>query len=159
MLTAHEGGFGRNVAAIAEQPWKLVEQLSDDLPFLLLPVRIETRFMSVESGSELWVRIFPDDIAVHTHEPDLTAAELSDGQVFWREMWAAARRIRRGPTGVRDWRVDGGLASYGSPRAAWIATQTAPAALDVPSADDLSFPASAPTRSTPRAGAGRRAPT
>jgi len=30
--------------AVGEQPWDLVQQLSDSLPFLLLPVRLEARF-------------------------------------------------------------------------------------------------------------------
>src|SRR5215212_773582 len=53
---------------LTDRPWELIEKLGDHLPFLLLPVRIETRFMSVGRGKELWVRIFPDDIAVDTHE-------------------------------------------------------------------------------------------
>jgi hypothetical protein len=127
--------------AVPEQPWDLVEQLGDGLPFLLLPVRIEARYMTVATGPELWVRIFPDTIAVHTHEKDLSAAEWKDGQVFWRGMWAAnqtADESSRQKLGQAAWVP---LArAYGSPRAAWIANATRPASLDVPSASALVFP-------------------
>ena len=71
---------------------------------------------------ELWVRIFPDDIAVHTHEPGLTDDEKRDGQAFWVETVAAGgdATLERGA-----WRA---LAQrHGSPRAAWIARSLQPA--------------------------------
>ena len=40
---------------------------------------------ATETVDELWVRIFPDDIAVHTHEPALTENEQADGASFWTE--------------------------------------------------------------------------
>jgi hypothetical protein len=39
------------------------------LPIALLPVRIETRFVTVQGASQLLVRIFPDDIHVDQHGP------------------------------------------------------------------------------------------
>jgi len=43
-------------------------------PLLLLPVHLETRFVDSPAGlSELWVRIYPDQISINTHEPELTA--------------------------------------------------------------------------------------
>lgn len=105
------------------QPWKLVEGWNDNLPCLLLPVRIETRFSNEEDRHELWVRIFPDDIAVHTHEDKLTRDELRSGRTFWREK---LRSKIKGDLNIEKgaWRV---LAeSYGGPRAAWIKDQTYP---------------------------------
>lgn len=124
-----------------ERPRDLVEQLDDRLPFLLLPVRVETRFMSVDEAKELWVRIFPDDMAVHTHEEELTAEEIQAGRAYWREVWAAGQeedpaegeRLRRGA-----WRALAG--EYGGPRAAWVAARTEPESTDVASPDELSFP-------------------
>lgn len=124
----------------SDRPWELVKQLSDRLPFLLFPVRIETRFITVEEGRELWVCIFPDDIAVDTHEETLTEDELQAGKTYWRERWSATQDEEDG----REHREMGAwralVAAYGSPRAAWIARQTKPESLDVSHPDDLSFP-------------------
>jgi hypothetical protein len=126
---------------IIDRPWELVEKLGDHLPFLLLPVRIETRFMNVATGKELWVRIFPDDIAVDTHEKTLTEDEVNAGLSYWRELWAAAREIEEEERQKREkgaWRA---LAeAHGGTRAAWIASQTRPQTLDVSSLDELVFP-------------------
>ncbi len=63
----------------------------------------------------LLVRVYPDDIAVDTHEPELTEAELSAGKAYWTA-WLAA-------TGEADrraaWRAL--CAGRGSNRAAFIA--------------------------------------
>src|SRR5690348_13962010 len=42
----------------------LTKELNGNIPMVLLPVRIETRFVSppVVNADELWIRIFPDDI-------------------------------------------------------------------------------------------------
>ena len=77
---------------------------------------------ATETVDELWVRIFPDDIAVHTHEPALTENEKIDGASFWAETTAAGNddALKRGA-----WKA---LAQrHGSPRAAWIAKTLAPA--------------------------------
>jgi hypothetical protein len=127
-------------------PWELVEGLNDHLPFLLLPVRIETRFVTVESHKQLWVRIFPDDIAVHTHEHFLTSDEVEAGKTYWREIWRARQEttpqsggaVKRRAMEKGAWRA---LAeAYGGPRAAWIKEETQPASLDVASMGELKFP-------------------
>lgn len=74
-----------------DQPWDLVEQLNDEIPFLMLPVRLETRFMTIDDSKELWVRIFPDAIAVHTHEEALTEDEFNAGITYWLELWKASQ--------------------------------------------------------------------
>ena len=52
-------------------------------PVLLLPVHIQTRFAAGQDGSpQLWVRIYPDQIAVNSHEPQLTVQEIADGQAY-----------------------------------------------------------------------------
>ncbi|MCZ6820914.1 MAG: hypothetical protein O7G31_15710, partial [Calditrichaeota bacterium] len=126
---------------LLHQPQSLVEQLDDRLPFLLLPVRVETRFMTVDERRELWVRIFPDDIAVHTHEKILTKEELEAGKVYWRELWRAAQENDEEPRIALQkgaWRVLAGKVS--SQRAAWIAAETEPETLDVSEPEDLNFP-------------------
>lgn len=102
------------------EPQEQVRQLSDDTPFLLFPVRIETRFKTVATRSggqanELWVRIFPDDCVVDTFEEELSESEIKSAREFWAGMWKAG--------GVRAqeqaaWRSL--VASHGSGRAAWI---------------------------------------
>jgi len=106
---------------LPKTPQQLVAELDDTIPFLLLPVRIETRFMRVDTGRELWVRVFPDDIAVHTHEKTLTREEADAGIAYW----AAFHQAESLPEGDAKegskkaaWRL---LAEpYGGPRAGWI---------------------------------------
>jgi hypothetical protein len=94
-------------------------------PLLMLPVNIETRFMDISAGqSELWVRIYPDQIAINTHEPELTEQEVTDGKEYWNAVWRAGKP----PTSLEvlkaAWR---GLAQkHEPPRAAWIALQMTP---------------------------------
>ena len=59
--------------------------LSDDFPVLLGPVRVETRF----TGTELLVRVFPDDWAVDAFEPRPSAAEVSALDAYWIALWRA----------------------------------------------------------------------
>ena len=44
----------------------------------------------IDDVKELWIRIFPDDIAVHTHENELTEVEINAAQTFWKHIWHAA---------------------------------------------------------------------
>ncbi|MEJ2155538.1 MAG: hypothetical protein P8X96_09400 [Desulfobacteraceae bacterium] len=151
-------------------PQTLVEKLDDGIPFLLLPVKVETRFVTVKhvtrafdrshvfdasglqpqvagpddagigpdgtavrlptladlaatggqaaarqigkqiaagafapadgqwlphkaDARELWIRIYPDDIFVHSHEAALTEAEKNAGQAYWNEVWQAEHRL------------------------------------------------------------------
>ena len=67
--------FSPNVAALA-----------GDVPIALLPVRLEARFF--DNATELRVRIFPDQIHVDAHEPELTARERDAGMAYWRERFA-----------------------------------------------------------------------
>ena len=61
-----------------------------DLPLVLLPVRLETRFFTLANGStELRVRIYPDKIHLDSHEPELTTDEQSWGQHYWQQDWLA----------------------------------------------------------------------
>ena len=62
---------------LPETPRQQISKLDDTLPFLMFPVRIETRFMVSGQGRELWVRVYPDDISVHTHEKEFTRDDAS----------------------------------------------------------------------------------
>ena len=96
-------------------------------PLLLLPVRLETRFVSTRdgTGTELWVRVYPDDVHIDTHEPGLTAEEERWGKHFWAQVSAAPSGGDHIERKQQAWRqlVD----RFGSPRAAWIARVLDPA--------------------------------
>ena len=110
--------------------------LASDLPLALLPVRLETRFFAQADGSqELRIRVFPDQIHVDSHEPELSDDELTWGTHFWELTWrAAADEARR----RLAWQQ---LADHFDPqRAAWIARALQPVNMQAkpaaPLADD-----------------------
>lgn len=78
---------------------------------------------------QLKVRVFPDDVAIWTHQEDLTQDEVDAGEAYW------AARVAHGgdETAARAaWRAL--CAKHDSNRAAWIARETEPEgqALDTP---------------------------
>ena len=93
-----------------------------NVPLVLLPVRLETRFFTLQSGvTELRVRIYPDKIHLDSHQPELTTDERTSGAQYWQQDWSAGSdRTARADA----WRM---LADrFGAPRAAWIARTLAP---------------------------------
>jgi hypothetical protein len=68
-----------------------------------------------QTVNELWVRIFPDDIAIHTHETALTQEEYDAGVAYWYEIWAAGSDEE---LKLAAWRAI--ITSYGPQRAAYI---------------------------------------
>ena len=126
-------------------------------PVLFLPVNIETRFMDggVNGGSELWLRVYPDQIAINSHEPELTDQEIADGKVYWDAVWRAGKPPADVENVKAPWR--GLAARYGGPRAAWIAlTMTPTNALQQPVAPtpDGASPVPAPVYPAPPAHSG-----
>jgi hypothetical protein len=118
-------------AAIAQlyvdvPPRALVSNLTDDVPFLFMPVRIETRFMTGGKSPELWLRIYPDDIAIHSHEEVLTDREVTEGEKYWRALWDAT--VAGGPqtedTKKAAWTEM--VTQFGAQRAAYVAGETRP---------------------------------
>src|SRR5262245_7695984 len=91
-----------------------------DLPLVLLPVRLETRFFTLaDSTTELRVRVFPDKIHLDSHEPDLTVDERTWGQHYWEQNWRAGRIDGDGAGAAADaWRQIADR--FGAGRAAWI---------------------------------------
>ncbi len=129
---------GVALAAPAPQAAPRAAGPGDNAPYLLMPVRVETRFVHnhPQGGApyELWVRIYPDTIAVDSHEPALTDEEAADGQAFWREICQA-------PAGAEQTAWARLVAVYPAPRAAWIVQQTTPSNPDAQRPEDLIFPA------------------
>jgi len=118
-------------------PQVLIEQWSDATPIMLLPLRLETRFKRVGNDQELWVRVYPDEVAVTTHEAILTDREVEFGENYWKALRAATKDEDRKDA----WRD---LADkFGANRAAWVALETKPLNWSAPppaSDDDLKFP-------------------
>ena len=63
------------------QPETLFTALNGHVPVALLPARLETRFF--DSARELHIRIYPDQIHVDTHIPELTPTEVELGRWYW----------------------------------------------------------------------------
>jgi hypothetical protein len=91
-------------------------------PVVLLPVRLETRFFNTDDGNvELRVRVYPDKVHIDSHEPGLTADELTWGRHFWEQTWRAADDEERARVAWQQ------LADrFDPPRAAWIARALRP---------------------------------
>jgi len=95
---------------------------SAEWPIAFLPVRLETRFQThpppagVPWHPLLLVRVYPDELAVSTHEAPLTSAELAAGAAYWTTTSAAAADE------PMAWRML--TAAYPAPRAAWIVQST-----------------------------------
>lgn len=61
-----------------------------DIPLLLLPLRLETRFGKDANGKPLLrIRIYPDDVHLDGTDPGLTEAEAEAGRAYWAALFAA----------------------------------------------------------------------
>jgi hypothetical protein len=110
-------------------PRARVDRLNDAYPFLLLPIRLETRFKTISiedvTKNQLWVRVYPDDCVVDTFEATLSTVEVKNAKTYWSDFWRAGGNLdqHRGA-----WR--GLVSSHGSGRADWIVEQYQPLNLD-----------------------------
>jgi len=112
-------------------PRQNVSLLSANSPFLLFPVRIETRFRTIAAAPgniaggashQLWVRIYPDDCSIDTFEPTLSQSELTSIKNYWAAIWSAGS-IEDDERGA--WAALVG--AHGSGRAGWLADNFKPA--------------------------------
>ena len=110
--------------------------ISVQIPIVLLPLRIETRFKVSGTTQELWIRVYPDTIHVDSHEPELSDDEVTWGKHFWQLYYTTKATVT---TQALAWKqlVD----RYGEPRAAWIVKTLTPQ-VKAPKDKDkiLSFP-------------------
>ncbi len=94
-LSAVTGQF-----AAFSDPRQTMQQLNNTTPFLLFPVRIETRFRTTNPNQrpgiavaaaqhQLLVRIYPDDCSIDTFEPLPSANELTNVQNYWMNYFRA----------------------------------------------------------------------
>ena len=129
----------RTFLDILKDPILRVLDAPADVPLLLLPVRLETRFS--EDRKKLKVRIFPDDIHIDGLERGLTDPEMAAGKMYWASVWSAGEKG-----------VDAAFATLsqmvGSARAAWVSQALRPLNWDARAqAAGPDFPAvSAPLR-------------
>ena len=111
-----------------------VARLDASHPILLLPVRLETRFAATDAGPQLLVRVYPDEVAADTHEPELTDVELALGQRYWVTGWDPANERAA-------WRAL--LTSLTPQRAAWVVLAAAPSNLGQRPSQPPEFPVTA----------------
>ena len=73
-------------AAPALPPELTATLAQSDVPLLMLPVRLETRFFPLPDATnqELRVRVYPDQVHVDSHESGLSQDEFLWGQHFWQ---------------------------------------------------------------------------
>ncbi|MEO8513360.1 MAG: hypothetical protein ABI543_07370 [Ignavibacteria bacterium] len=110
---------------VQQHPKYVTNELNDNIPFLLFPLRIETRFITEGRVKELWIRVYPDDIAVHTHEKLLTDLEIDAGQLYWLRLLTADFATTEKESLKKDaWNM---LAAIYTPqRSAWIVKENKP---------------------------------
>ncbi len=111
-------GGSEDIQATATLPVRIVNALcAGNLPLVMLPVRLETRFFTLANNvTELRVRVYPDKIHLDSHEPDLLPTENDWGTHYWEQDWRAGSDPTARATAWRQ------LADrFGPARAAWIA--------------------------------------
>lgn len=138
----HREAFGASVQAAnvfgrLADPVAAVSNLGDDVPIALLPLRLETRFVtSVEGGvtrTSLRVRAYPDDVLVDTFQPEISENEYANTATYWSARWRAAGDA----TALRGaWA--GLVKHHGAGRAHWLIERITPSNLaDEPAGEPL----------------------
>lgn len=106
-------------------PRRHLPVFNDDIPVMLFPLRLETRFKTVDvqggARMQMWVRIFPDECLVDTFEATLTESEIKNATIFWSEYFHAA-----GVESAERAAWSGLVGAHGSGRATWIIRQFRP---------------------------------
>lgn len=119
------------LAGFASDDLEEVGELEAKFPLVLLPARLETRFMPLGSPTELLVRIYPDEIFAEGHDPTLTQTEYDAAVSYWKTAWTPSDEPEAWRRLVRR---------YPSQRAAWIVDKTAPTNLASRPAGSPTFP-------------------
>src|SRR5215831_7643985 len=111
-----------------------------DVPLALFPVRLETRYSA--DGSQLQIRIFPDDIHVDGLDRGLTDDEAAAGRDYWNAIWQS------NDAGVAAQAYRTLVALVHSDRAPWVAAALTPTNLASagPAADPIFPPVTARSR-------------
>ncbi|WP_433042988.1 hypothetical protein [Dactylosporangium sp. CS-033363] len=102
---------------MADDPIPGVGQLPDATPFVLLPLRLETRYLP----GRFCVRVFPDDVLVDTFQPRIAEAELANVTAYWVRRWLAG-----GDPDAHRAAWAALVRAGGAGRARWLTVQVAP---------------------------------
>ena len=137
---AREKDLRASIAALHGRltPQQLIEAWDDSLPIVLLPLRLETRWRTDDGTTQLLVRVFPDDVAITTHEKTLTDAEVEHGRSYWTAFQQADS-----DEAAEDAAWNALSGRFGANRAAWVAHETRPVNWAAAAADPtipLQFP-------------------
>src|SRR6478735_7556017 len=138
---------------VRQSPEDTVAACSDQLPFVLLPVRMETKFARAGDTAELRVRLFSDDIGIAPPLAAVSDTERDLGEAYWRAR--ADSKQNPGNTDLRSvyegaWSALAAVA--GAYRASYVVRATAPANPDVASSElQFNDPALPQTPPVPRA--------
>ena len=105
-----------------------LERLSDQYPILLLPLRLETRFKTVQiddqSRQQLWVRVFPDECSIDTFDDVLSLSEVTRARNYWSSVWRAGTAANSAMESlVRDKRIGAWqklMGHFNAGRAHWV---------------------------------------
>lgn len=110
---------------------ELNAHFDNNTPFLLFPLRIETRFKTTGNQPQLWVRVFPDDCLVDSFEALLSRKEVNNGARFWAEYYSAGQPADPDNPDAATlelqrsaWRLL--VSAHGDGRSAWIVKQLIP---------------------------------
>jgi hypothetical protein len=112
-----------------QQMSSIVSNLNNNVPISLFPLRVETKFkLENVSGTDKYkirVRVYPDDIAINTHEEALMPLEIEAGRNYWKSAWPVY-----GDDSQREPQWLDFTKTYSPQRAAWIAEKVKPTNLD-----------------------------
>jgi hypothetical protein len=131
-------GIGQRLVEIEKQfeffrdpSSELTAHFSNETPFLLFPLRLETRFKNVDNKQHLLVRVYPDECLVDSFEPLLSTKEVNNAARFWAEYYSAgtsADPANPDPAVLNLQKAAWALlvSACGDGRAAWITRQLQP---------------------------------
>lgn len=110
---------------------ELQAHFPNETPFLLFPLRTETRFKTIGNKKQLWVRVYPDECLVDSFEPLLSKKEVNNAARFWAEYYSAGTSAdpnNPDPAVVNLQKAAWALlvSAAGDGRAAWITRQLKP---------------------------------
>lgn len=127
---------------LGKTPEDWIKELPDHTPFLLFPIKIETKFaQNSDGGQELWLRFFPDKISAESHEEAMSEDEIAAGRDFWTAVFEAKTETEEEQKLLAKGAWNRLARDHGANRSLWIAKSNRPLNIDAAAdADALQFP-------------------